>query len=77
MATPRGEFGFDVGGQRIHIRLNPDIMPPTPALVPARPIGDWSDEELHSRVAQVVTSIDALDMELRTLREEQKRRRSV
>jgi hypothetical protein len=77
MSTAKGEFGFDVGGQRVHIRLNPDVMPPAPALVPARPIGEWSDEELHLRVAQVVTGIDALDVELRTLREEQKRRRSV
>lgn len=79
MLSPKGEFDFLLGGQRVHIRLgHPDDAGLSPSTAPPpRPLADWSDEELAARVGQVVTTIDALDSELRSLRGEQKRRRSV
>ena len=74
MVTPKGEFGFNLGGQRIHIQLGASAAEAAP---PSRPLVDRSDEELQSQVAQVLAAIEALDVELRAIRGEQKRRRSV
>lgn len=73
----QGEVEFTLGGQRIRLSLNsPGLQLAAPDSTPYRPLADWSDDELRARVGQVVAGLDALDAELRALREEQKRRRS-
>ena len=73
MAQGQGAVDFTLGGHRIRLQLNP---PPNEA-APSRPLGDWTDDDLRVRVGQIVADIDALEVELRQVQAEQKRRRSA
>lgn len=73
MAQGQGEVDFTLGGHRIRLQLNP----PHHEAAPPRPLGDWTDDELRVRVGQLVADIEALDVELRQVQAEQKRRRSA